>query len=322
MKKILINGGAGYIGSYVNKLLASRGYSTVVLDDLSRGNKAAVVVGEFIKGDFGDKELLGRLFSSYDFQAVFHFAALTDVGESIFHPERYYQNNVIKTLNLLSAMAEYEVEYFIFSSSAAIFGAPRQEKISEEHPCHPINAYGHTKLIVEMILRDFERGHGIKSTSLRYFNAAGADPGGHIKWQVRKENNLIPLLLNALQDSKQKITLFGTDYPTPDGTCIRDYIHIHDLATAHIQAMERLFETKSSSAYNLGNSQGYSVKEVIAAVEKITNKKVPVILGERRAGDPPMLVADPRKAIQELNWKLQYRSIEEMIGHAWQSMQS
>lgn len=318
-RKILVIGGAGFIGSYVNKLLAMQGYQTTVLDNLCRGSSTAVVAGKLIVCDFGDANMLSKLFQEERFDAIFHFAAFTDVGESINNPQIYYDNNVIKTHTLLKAMVANGLSNLIFSSSAAIFGKPLKDKIDEEHPCMPINPYGHTKLICEMMLRDFDVGYGLKSSCLRYFNAAGGDPEGLVKIGNRTENNLIPKLLSSIGEDSFATTLFGIDYPTHDGSCIRDYIHIHDLATAHIQAMEQLFLNKKSTAYNLGNSRGYSVKEVIAAVEKITGHPISVIIGDRRPGDPATLIANPDKAMKELGWKLQFRDIEQMIAHAWNS---
>lgn len=319
-KNILIVGGAGYIGSHVNKVLHDRGFNTVVFDNLSRGNKNAVIAGDFIEGDMANMTDLQKVFGNFSFDAVMHFAALTDVGESIHQPSMYYQNNVVNTLNLLNSMIQHKVKYFIFSSSAAIFGMPQSKTIKEDHPCNPINPYGQTKLMVEHILKDFDQAYGLKSCSLRYFNAAGGDPDGVIKYTKRKENNLIPLVLNSLKSDNGKVTIFGNDYPTNDGTCIRDYIHVYDLADAHIKGMDKLFTGGASSFYNLGNGQGYSVKDVLKAAEEVTGKKVHAIEGSRRAGDPPVLVADAKKAHQELNWDPKYPKLETIISHAWNAM--
>lgn len=319
-KTILVVGGAGYIGSHVNKRLHQHGYDTVVFDNLSRGNVKNVIYGTFVEGDLANIDDLKKVFGMHVFDGFMHFAAFTDVGESVKNPSIYYQNNVTNTLNLLNVAIDHGVKTFVFSSSAAIFGMPQSSCISEEHPCNPINPYGRTKLIVENILHDFDAAYGLKSCCLRYFNAAGADPEGELKWYERKENNLIPLLLKSLKDPTQKVTLFGTDYPTHDGSCIRDYIHVFDLAEAHISGLEQLFANQTSSAYNLGNGRGFSVYEVIKAVENICGHTLPIIEGPRRPGDPPILVADAGKASKELLWKPCYPEIEIMVVHAYAAM--
>jgi UDP-glucose 4-epimerase len=316
-KTILVVGGAGFIGSHVNKQLDEAGYQTIVLDNLSTGNPQAVTRGKFIEGDLANSELLDELFQAYPIGAVMHFAACTDVGESVSNPLKYYHNNVCHTLNLLNAMLNHDVKTFIFSSSAAIFGLPQKKTITETHPCNPINPYGESKLMVERILSDLNKAQGLRFCCLRYFNAAGGDPDGEIKNFKKNENNLIPVILNSLKKGDRSMTIFGTDYTTTDGTCIRDYVHILDLGKAHISAMEHLFNGKPSSCYNLGNGQGFSVREVITAVEKVTQIPVIAIEGERRPGDPPILVADSQRACKELNWKPQYPTLEEMIAHAW-----
>lgn len=318
-KTILIVGGAGFVGSHVNKMLQNHGYQTVVFDNLSLGDRRTILKGEFFQGDMASVSDLEKAFSKYSFDAVMHFAALIDVGESLIKPADYYRNNVANTLNLLEIMGRHSVKNFIFSSSAAIFGMPKEKLISETHPCDPINPYGETKLIVEKMLRDFGHAYGIKSSCLRYFNAAGGDPEGEIKNFKKKETNLIPIILRSLK-SKSSVTIFGTDYPTPDGSCIRDYVHVNDLGAAHITAMEHLFKNGTSTFYNLGNGQGYSVKEVIYAVEKITGLKVNSVEGARRPGDPPILVADSQKAHQELEWVPKYK-LEEMIEHSWMALE-
>lgn len=321
-RTILVAGGAGFIGSQVNQMLNAAGYQTVILDNLSQGNQNTLFNGTFIQGDIGDPYLLDQIFKNHQIDAVMHFAAFIDVGESVKDPAKYYTNNVVKTLTLLQSMINHHVKCFIFSSSAAIFGYPQFLPITEDHPSYPINPYGETKWIVEKILRDFDKAYGLKSCCLRYFNAAGGDPDGKIKNYQKQALNLIPIVLKNLKSEKGSITIFGTDYPTPDGTCIRDYIHIQDLGVAHIQGLEKLLSENSSSYYNLGNGRGYSVKEVIQATEKVTGKKVNVILGERRPGDPPTLVADSQKAYKELGWKPQYPSLEIMIEHAWNAIKS
>lgn len=319
-KTLLVIGGAGYVGSYVNKRLQQEGYDTVVFDNLSRGHRSNVVCGSFVQGDLADLATLESLFRQHTFSGILHFAAYTDVGESVNNPYIYYQNNVVNTLNLLQLAVNYGVKTFVFSSSAAIFGVPLKDLIDEDHPCAPINPYGRTKWFIEMLLQDFDHAYGLKSCCLRYFNAAGADPEGEIKWHPRKETNLIPLLLRSLKEPKQKVTLFGSDYPTRDGTCIRDYIHLHDLAEAHIKGLEQLFETSTSSAYNLGNGRGFSVKEVVDAVERVTGLPLHIVHGARRPGDTPVLVADSKKAELELGWKPLYPDLETMIAHAYKVM--
>ena len=320
-KTILIVGGAGFIGSHVNEMLYLNGYRTIILDNLSHGSQEAVKHGIFIKGDLEDTALLDQIFNTHQIAAVMHFAALKDVGESVKDPLSYYENNVSFTLNLLAAMLKHEVKILIFSSSAAIFGQPEELPISEDHPCHPINPYGRTKLIVEHILQDFDSAFGLRYCCLRYFNAAGGDPRGKIKNYNPVDSNLIPIILRSIQKPDSTITIFGTDYPTPDGTCIRDYIHVEDLGTAHLAALEKLLTGTPSNCYNLGNGEGFSVRQVISAVEKVTGKKVKIQEGARRPGDPPILIASSCKASRELNWRPAYSSLELIIEHAWNAMQ-
>lgn len=318
IKNILVVGGAGYIGSQVNLLLNEKGYQTIILDNLSRGHPQAVIKGTLIQGDICDKECLHALFSRYQIDAVMHFAALTDVGESIKEPLQYYLHNVGFTLNLLHAMRQFEVQVLIFSSSAAVYGVPQEPYINESHRCDPINPYGTTKLTVERILKDMDLFYGIRSICLRYFNAAGGDPRGLIKYHKRLESNLIPRILNSLHTGEQ-ITINGNDYQTMDGTCVRDYIHIEDLARAHVVALERLMSGQPSNFYNLGNGKGFTIKEVVQAVENVTRKPVKTVLGPRRPGDPPFLVSNASKAEKELSWKPEYPSLEAMIEHAWKA---
>lgn len=319
-KTVLIVGGAGYIGSHVNKLLDDAGYQTIILDNLSTGNRNAIVRGTFIEGDMANSELLNEIFQTHKIDAVMHFAAFIDVGESIVQPLKYYHNNVCNTLNLLNAMQRNDVKTFIFSSTAAIFGMPHEKFISEDHPKMPINPYGESKLMVEKILKDFEDAYGIHSCCLRYFNAAGGDPDGEVKNYKKKESNLIPVILRSLKHGDHSMTIFGSDYPTPDGTCVRDYIHILDLGQAHIQAMEQLWEGKPSCCFNLGNGNGFSVREVILAAEKITKIPVKAVVGKRRGGDASILVADSKKAFKELGWEPKYPDLEKMITHAWNAL--
>ncbi len=317
---ILVTGGAGFIGSQVNKQLHKAGYSTVVLDNLSRGHRKAVVHGTFIQGDIKDIPLLKQLFKKFSIDVVMHFAAFIDVGESVKSPLKYYENNVVNTLILLEAMVESNVKKLIFSSSAAIFGHPQALPINETHPTHPINPYGRTKLMIEEILQDMDRAYELKSCCLRYFNAAGGDPEGEIKNHKPQESNLIPLALRSLKDPKKALTIFGSDYPTPDGTCVRDYIHVYDLAQAHIAAMQRLLEGKDSCHYNLGNGQGFSVREVLHAIEAVTGQRLNIHEGGRRLGDPPLLIADSSRAHRDLDWTPQYADLASIVKHAWQAL--
>lgn len=317
-KKILVVGGAGYIGSYVNKFLNESGYETVVLDNLSTGDARSVTRGLLVKGDLGNKEDLEALFSKHRFDAVMHFAAFIDVGESVDNPAIYYENNVVNTLILLEMMMKYEINTFIFSSTAAIFGLPTdgEEPISEEHPKQPINPYGESKWMVEKILRDFDAAYSLRFSCLRYFNAAGGDPTGEVKYYKKRESNLIPVALKSLLNG-QEITIFGTDYPTRDGTGVRDYIHIHDLATAHVAAMEELFNGHPSTYYNLGNGRGFSVKEVLAAIERTTKRRLRIKEGKRRPGDPASLVAGSWKAKEELGWMPKYPELDTIVLDCW-----
>lgn len=316
--KIFITGGAGFIGSQVNALLQSQGYETLVYDNLYSGNAKTVIQGTFIPGDIQDSDQLGQIFESEEILCVMHFAAYTDVGESAANPLKYYENNVSNTLILLKAMQKHRIKNIIFSSSAAVYGLPIRERIQENDPCKPINPYGETKLIVEKILKDLEQASQFKTCSLRYFNAAGGDPDGFIKYHKAHEGNLIPKVLNSIQ-TKTTLTINGTDYPTRDGTCVRDYIHVADLGEAHILAMKKMLKEGCSSCYNLGNGQGFSIREVISATEKVTGCKVIVQEGKRRAGDPPTLVADAHKAHTELGWQPLYPSLDSIIEHAWEA---
>lgn len=318
---ILIIGGAGYIGSHVNALLQEYGYHTIVLDNLSRGDRNAVIHGTFIEGDLTNEQLMHDIFSKNKIDAVMHFAALTDVGESVVKPDRYYLHNVVYSMVLLKMLQHYQVKYFIFSSSAAVYGIPETQLIEENHPCTPINPYGHSKRAVEVLLEEIDRKHSMHFCSLRYFNAAGSDPKGRIKYRHRKESNLIPLLLNGLLSEEANIHINGIDYDTIDGTCVRDYVHVEDLAHAHIKAMERLFKGESSAIYNLGTGLGFSVRQVIDAVSSVTGRKIRVTERERRPGDPPVLVASAAKAERELGWKPKYTSLNEMILHSWNARQ-
>ncbi len=314
---ILVTGGAGYIGAHACKALSEKGYSVVVFDNLEYGHRDFVKWGDLVEGDLNSPEALTALFEKYRPEAVMHFAAYTMVGESVEDPSKYYHNNVGGTLNLLDALKTFDVKNFIFSSTCATYGIPEGVPISEEHPQNPINPYGETKLIIEHMLRDFDPSYGIKSVSLRYFNAAGADPDAEIGEDHNPETHLITLALDAAAGIRPDITVFGTDYDTPDGTCIRDYIHVADLADAHVRALTYLMEGNMTSAFNLGNGRGYSVKEVIEAAERVTGLKVPVVEGARRAGDPPSLVGSSAKAGEVLGWRPAYADIEVIVEHAW-----
>lgn len=309
---VFIAGGAGYIGSHIAKMVHESGYHAVVYDNLSHGNRNNVPFGEFIEGDLSDKKLLNEVFSGRSFDCVIHFAALIDVGESVRKPLRYYYNNVSLTLNLLETMESHGVKNLIFSSSAAIYGLPETPYIDEGHRKAPINPYGHTKLMMEQIIEDVAKAGDLRYSCLRYFNAAGGDPHGEIQYNKRKESNLIPIALDCLIENVP-LTIYGTDYPTKDGTCIRDYIHIEDLGSAHILAMEKLLEGGCSANYNLGNGSGFSVREVVSSIERVTGKKIALIEGARRPGDPPQLVADAAKAKSELCWSPCYSSLDKII---------
>jgi UDP-glucose 4-epimerase len=315
--KYLVVGGAGYIGSHMVKALLQSGYEVVTLDDLSTGYRDAVVGGEFVHASLADEKMLDSVFAAHRFDAVLHFASFIQVGESVTQPAKYYSNNVANTLNLLNAMHRHDVRNFVFSSTAAIFGEPQYVPIDEKHAVAPINPYGVSKAMVEQILRDYDRAYGLKSVCLRYFNACGADPQAELGERHEPETHLIPLALQTLSGRREKLTVFGRDYATPDGTCIRDYVHIVDLCNAHILALGHLRETDSSAAFNLGNGGGFSVAEVIAAVERVTGGKVPLVEGERRAGDPARLVADAQLARSQLGWKPQYAALDTIISHAW-----
>lgn len=314
---ILVVGGAGYIGSHMVKMLANQGYRVTTLDNLSTGYRDAIVAGEFIQADLADRPALDYLFAQQKFDAVMHFASFIQVGESVQEPAKYYANNVTNTLNLLDAMVTHEVRRFIFSSSAAVYGNPHTVPIPEDHSKEPINPYGRSKWIVEQILADYDHAYGLKSVCLRYFNAAGADPQGQLGERHEPETHLIPLVLRAASGRAPDIKVFGRDYDTPDGTCIRDYVHVEDLCTAHRLALEGLMQGQASSAYNLGNGNGFSVAEVIAAATRVTGRTIPVTDQARRAGDPPRLVADARRARAELNWRPQYDTLDIIIAHAW-----
>jgi len=322
MRLVLVVGGAGYIGSHMVKMLSKSGYDVIVLDNLSTGFRDSVKYGKLIIGDLADMNLLENLFKTYQFDGVMHFAANSLVGESMTNPAKYYRNNVSNTLNLLDVMVRNDVKHFIFSSTAATFGEPEYSPIDEAHPQHPINPYGSSKLMIERILKDYADAYDLNSVSLRYFNACGADPEGEIGECHDPETHLIPLILQAASGRRDAITVFGRDYDTPDGTCIRDYIHINDLCSAHALGLEKILNENSGEAlmYNLGNGNGFSVQEVIDVVKNVVakdGKNLTVKEGERRAGDPAILVADATKATQGLNWHPTFTNLEKIVEHAW-----
>ena len=318
---ILVTGGAGYIGSHACLALKQAGYGVVVLDNLVYGHRDLVenvLKVELIVGDTNDRSLLDDLFATHKIAAVMHFSAYAYVGESVTDPDKYYRNNVVGTLTLLEAMLAASIKQFVFSSTCATYGVPHTVPIPEDHSQNPINPYGFTKLAVERILMDFDAAYGLKSVMFRYFNAAGADPNGLLGEAHDPETHLIPLVLMAGLGKLESVSIFGTDYPTPDGTCIRDYIHVTDLADAHILGMEYLLQGGDTAVFNLGNGSGFSVKQVIETAQKVTGREIKVVESDRRAGDPPMLVGSSDKARKILGWKPQYADIQDIISHAWQ----
>lgn len=313
---ILVVGGAGYVGSHMVKFLGNQGCNVTTLDDLSSGHRDAVLNGEFVEGCYGSRNILDKIFAQR-FDAVMHFASCIQVGESIIHPNKYYQNNLVNTLTLLDAMQMHGVKKFIFSSTAATFGEPQYTPIDEKHPQNPINTYGRSKLMVEQLLPDYERAYGIKSICLRYFNAAGADPEGQLGERHHPETHLIPLVLQVASGRRPHISVFGRDYDTVDGTCVRDYIHIQDLCLGHWLALKSLMSNAESQTYNLGNGNGFSVQQVIDTVELVTNRRVKIIEDSRREGDVACLVADSTLAQNKLGWKPHYQDLATIIEHAW-----
>lgn len=314
---VLVCGGAGYIGSHINKQLHKEGYETVVFDNLVYGHREAVKWGKFEQGDLSNIEDIERVFNKYSIEAVFHFAAYAYVGESVVNPEKYYYNNVSNTLNLLKVMREHGCRKIIFSSTCATYGEPERVPITEDMPQNPINPYGATKLMMERILKDYYRAYGIEFVVLRYFNAAGADPEGEIGESHDPETHIIPLVLDAASGRRENIKVFGTDYETLDGSCVRDYIHVYDLATAHLLALHYLEQGKESDFFNLGNELGTSVLQVIDSVKKVTGREFKVTLTDRRPGDPAVLVGSSRKAQEILGWEPIYKDIDKIVEHAW-----
>ncbi|RMD71954.1 MAG: UDP-glucose 4-epimerase GalE [Gammaproteobacteria bacterium] len=320
--KVLVTGGAGYIGSHACKALAQAGYVPVAYDNLVYGHPWAVRWGPFEEGDILDRPRLDEVISRHRPGAIMHFAAFTYVGESVENPGKYYRNNVAGSLTLLEAARDHAIPWFIFSSTCATYGNPEVIPIPEDHPQRPINPYGASKLMIERMLEDFSSAHGLRHASLRYFNAAGADPEGEIGEAHDPETHLIPLVLEAAAGMRPHITVFGEDYETPDGTCIRDYIHVTDLAAAHVLALESLRRGWEGGALNLGNGLGFSVREVIEAAHRVTGRGIPVKRGARRPGDPPRLVGDAERARTILGWEPSHREIEPIIESAWRWLQN
>lgn len=314
---ILVVGGAGYIGSHINKMLCEQGYETIVFDNLVYGHREAVTQGVLEIGDLSDVERLDEIFETYSIDAVFHFAAYAYVGESVSNPAKYYNNNVGNTLHLLDAMVKHSVKYIVFSSTCATYGIPDNIPIVEEMEQRPINPYGASKWMIERILSDYHNAYDLHYCCLRYFNAAGADPEGEIGESHTPETHLIPLVLAAAAGDRENIRIFGTDYPTRDGSCIRDYIHVTDLADAHIKAMDYLKNGGESTCLNLGNCIGSSVLEIVDTAREVTGREIPVEVGERRAGDPPVLVGSAEKAQKVLGWSPKYGDIKTILAHAW-----
>jgi UDP-glucose 4-epimerase len=315
---ILVTGGAGYIGSHINKELNRAGYETVVLDNLIDGHEDFLKWGKFEKVDLRDLNGIRNIFDSYSIESVMHFAAFINVGESIEYPQKYYLNNLRNTLNLLQVMLEFKVKKLVFSSTCATYGNPLEIPLTEDHPKNPINPYGWGKFMVEQVLKDYSSAYALRYVSLRYFNAAGADPEGEVGERHHPETHLIPLIMDAAIGRRKDIKIFGTDYETPDGTCIRDYIHVTDLADAHLKALKYLEAGGISQVFNLGNGNGFSVREVIETARNVTGKEIKVTETDRRQGDPPILVGSSKKAKELLGWKPRYDDLSQIIRTAWQ----
>jgi UDP-glucose 4-epimerase len=314
---VLVVGGAGYIGSHMLAALLDAGYAVVTLDDLSRGHRELVPGGAFVQGNCGDAAALDRLFGEQRIDAVMHFAAFALVGESVERPLEYYRNNVAATAVLLDRMLAHGVKRFIFSSTCAVYGEPERVPIDEDHPTRPTNPYGMTKLTAERMLADAARAHGLAFAALRYFNAAGAHPERALGERHDPETHLIPLVLQVAAGMRERISILGTDYPTRDGTCERDYVHVCDLAQAHLLALERLLAGKPGGVYNLGSARGYTVREVIELCRRITGHPIPATPAPRRPGDPAVLVASPEKARRELGWRPRFAALETIVATAW-----
>lgn len=317
MKTVLVTGGAGYIGSHTAYELSKNGYNVVILDNFSEGHREFVTDYKVYETDLNDIYGIRKVFSENKIEAVIHFAAFASVGESVTDPQKYYYNNVVNTLNLLKVMLENDCKKIVFSSTCATYGSPKYLPLDEEHSQSPINPYGQTKLAIEKIFADYDRAYGLKYFALRYFNASGASTEKSIGEWHNHETHLIPLVLKTLTGERKNITIFGNDYDTPDGTCIRDYIHVEDLASAHMLAVQKLLNGSASECLNLGTGVGNSVKEIIESVERVTGKKVPVVIGKRREGDPDMLYASNTKAKEVLDWHVKYAKLDDIIKTAW-----
>jgi UDP-glucose 4-epimerase len=318
---ILVVGGAGYIGSHAVLALKQAGYEVVIFDNLEYGHRELVdrvLDVELVVGDTRDPAALATLFAQHKIDAVMHFAAYIAVGESVTEPGMYYANNVVGTLNLLEAMRSAKIDKFVFSSTCAVYGVPQFTPLVEDHPFAPISPYATSKLMVENILADFDQAYGLRSVRFRYFNAAGADPSGRLGEDHSPETHLIPLVLLTAMGKREHISVYGTDYPTPDGTCIRDYVHVQDLASAHVLGLKHLLAGGDSQIFNLGNGNGFSVKEVIETAKQVTGKEIKVVYGDRREGDPPILVGSSDRVRQVLGWQPEYPGLAEIIAHAWQ----
>lgn len=316
---ILVTGGAGYIGSHTVRQLVKEGYDVIVVDNLVYGHPEAIIDSkvQLIKGDIGDKLLIDKIFTENNIEGVLHFAAYAYVGESVQQPIKYYQNNTAASLNLVEVMLKHGCNKFIFSSTCATYGNPEYIPIDEQHPQNPINPYGASKLMLERVLKDCAHSDDLRYVFLRYFNACGGSADGEIGEDHNPETHLIPLVLRSIKHKDKPITVFGTDYETEDGTCIRDYIHVEDLGDAHIKALKYLMSGGSPTICNLGVGNGYSVKQIIETAERVTGQKATINYGERRAGDPPVLVADNSKAAETLGWKPKYTSLDKIIQTAW-----
>ncbi len=317
MKSVIVAGGGGFIGSHVCKALSQNGFNPVVLDNFSTGYEAFVKWGAVVKASISDTAAVSQLIKDYNPVAALHFAAFINVGESVLNPARYYQNNVVNTLSFLDVLRQHKIDKIVFSSTAAVYGQPEQPIITEQHPKDPINPYGMGKWLIERAFQDYHSAYGTKSLCFRYFNAAGSDPDGEVGESHVPETHLIPLILDAAMGRRDDVKIFGTDYPTEDGTCIRDYIHVTDLADAHVKGLQYLLDGGDAIALNLGNGVGFSVKKVVKTVEQIVGR-VPCIETERRLGDPPSLVASSELAKQVLGWTPAYPSLESIITHAWE----
>jgi UDP-glucose 4-epimerase len=319
-KTILVTGGAGYIGSHAVKALESKSHRVIILDNLVYGHQDLVecnLKAKLIVGDVIDRQLLSQIFSTYKIDAVMHFAAYAYVGESVTEPTKYYQNNVLGSIALIESMREHGIQNIVFSSTCATYGIPQYVPIDEEHPQNPINPYGFSKVVVENVLKDYDRAYGLKSIVFRYFNAAGADPDGSLGEDHSPETHLIPIVLEVAGGQRDRVTIFGTDYDTPDGTCVRDYIHVSDLAAAHVLGLEYLLEHQQSNFFNLGNGNGFSVRQVIQSATRVTDRLIPILECERRIGDPPILIGGSSKAVRVLGWQPKYANLDTIITHAW-----